>query len=1347
MILFGLLPGLCPAGFAQTQGDRHVQEAGIAFIRNFRPVEYGASSTNRHISQDHRGIMYFANEGGILEFDGVNWRIVSMPGQMAVRSLCEVNGRIYVGANSDFGYLTGGRSGATQFVSLKRHVPEAYRDFKGIWETLAIDDTVFFRSYDILFRWANGRISAWRSASLFHNAYVSGNQFFVREVNQGLKELRHDSLQMIPGGDRFDQQPVAAMLPIGDNKTLILSRFKGWFLYDGQKISDNFAAPDSFLATGLVIHAALLNEQKIAVATHRKGLGIFDLQGNLLQIIDKNAGLRDKAINFVYPDRDGGLWLALNDGLARVEVPSPFSKFSENNGLEGLVTRVLRHDGTIYVATTYGVFQLTNERDPSRKFMQLKGVSSTTYSLLPNAGQLLVGVNLGLFQLQNGILVPGKFRQSNPRINASITCMEPSYRHPRRSWLGTYQGLHQLDRDDSGSLYERRIGNFGKYVVGIAEDSVGGLWAGTRDGLYYLPSDKLDLLNTGDITKIEPRFYSTADGLPPKSVIPVRIDKHVCFATSAGLRRFDATNQRFLPDSSFGSILADTLLRIRSLAKGAGDDLWVCGRKGDQQVIGQIGLRPDGQSDWLRKPSLRFDTIGQIRSVYPDQDSVVWFGSAEGLVRYSLREQQSSPPAYSTLIRSVKSSGDSLIYQGMPTGVRGSNQRDQSHPQQLPFAANNLRFEFAAPSFGMHSNNVYRFLLHGYDNDWSPWQSETRKDYTGLPPGSYRFSVQARDNRGQVHKPDHYHFAIMAPWYRTWWAFIGYLLLVGGAIMVVFQWRMRQLRFRNLRLEALVEQRTATMREQAEKLAALDSMKSRFFANISHEFRTPLTLILGPLQDLMTRMQDKKMKSSLGLMQRNAQRLLRLINQLLDLSRLESGRLQLRAATGDFIGCLNGIVMSFATLAEQKNITLAIDHQIPDGLLSRLYFDRDKIEKVFINLVSNAFKFTPQGGAISVECRLASHETLEISVRDSGSGIAAGKLPFIFDRFYQAGDGESYQGEGTGIGLALARELVELHGGQIAVASEPGQGAEFIVTLPLGKEHLRDDQLVSANVADSMADEADSTLVTDESLLQEESTDLQDTLPAEEDRVILVVDDHRDMREYIRHHLCEDFFLVEAVNGTDGYNKATELLPDLILSDVMMPEMDGHQLCHALKTDEKTSHIPVILLTARAGEEDKVHGLETGADDYLTKPFNARELRTRVDNLITLRRQLRERFRREGLLLPRYTAVTSVEEVFIQKLMKIVEQHLEDENFSIEKLSGILHMSRRQLHRKIRALTNQSPTDFIRSTRLHRARQMLEKQAGTVSEIAYAVGFNNLSYFAKSFRAEFGVAPSDILNP
>jgi len=526
-------------------------------------------------------------------------------------------------------------------------------------------------------------------------------------------------------------------------------------------------------------------------------------------------------------------------------------------------------------------------------------------------------------------------------------------------------------------------------------------------------------------------------------------------------------------------------------------------------------------------------------------------------------------------------------------------------------------------------------------------------------------------------------------------------------------------------------------------LAEVDVLKTRMFSNISHELRNPLTLILDPIEQMLDDEQHKRPSSkTLKLMERNVKRMLSLINQLLDLSKLDAGKLKIELSQGDVIHHLKIIALSFTSLAEKKNIHYTIN--CPDEE-TVTYFDVDKMDKILTNLIGNALKYTDDGGTVSVNVETdiggarkrkysEGQEILQIEVRDTGNGIPEDELTKIFNRFYQVGGKDEPEKVGTGIGLSLTKELIDLLKGDIRVESKVNLGTRFNLSIPLGTSHL----------------EAADYVIVEEQEIPEKSTEEpvrsdkkdQPSQVGDDRQIILTVEDNEDIRTHITDHLAE-YHVMEAADGAEGLNIATEQLPDLVITDLMMPKMDGVELCEKLKTDERTSHIPVIMLTAKTSVEDRIEGLETGADDYLTKPFNIKELRVRVKNLIEQRQKLRERFRKELMLEPREIAVTSADERFITQSLEIIEKNLSDQDFNVEQFGSELAMSRMQLFRKIKALTDQSPSEYIRTIRLKRAAQLIKSNYGNLAEITYEVGFNNPSYFAKCFRELYGVAPSE----
>ncbi|MCD4683699.1 MAG: response regulator, partial [Bacteroidales bacterium] len=708
----------------------------------------------------------------------------------------------------------------------------------------------------------------------------------------------------------------------------------------------------------------------------------------------------------------------------------------------------------------------------------------------------------------------------------------------------------------------------------------------------------------------------------------------------------------------------------------------------------------------------------------------------------SLYENREPPPVVITrfLVRNKEMNPDSSIL--FKKQIR------------LDYDQNFFSFEFATLDYFDPQKNEYAYMLEGLDDNWTYSGNQRIARYTKVPPGSYVFRVKGSNNDGYWNEAGaSIAITILPPPWKTWWAYTIYGIFFIGLIVA---WRRYDLKRQRLKQDLEIEH------VEAEKLKELDTMKSRFFANISHEFRTPLTLILGPLHRVFSKTSDEETKQDLNIMQRNARRLQTLINQLLSLSKLESGKMKLLAKEENIVALVNGYIQSFESLAKQKKIDLTFNSTEEN---IQLFVDKDKIEKILYNLLSNAFKFTGAGGRIEVEITPlppsrgdtlpttfspfeGGQRGVKISISDTGRSIPQEKLEHIFDRFYQADDSFSKDQEGTGIGLALTKELVELHHGSITVESHEGKGTKFTIYFPLGSEHLKPEEIVDSIEPDEMIEPAEHIIQFTESNSQELTTDddgEKDTKP-----LLLIVEDNDDLRSYIRSYLIKDYQISEASDGEMGFEKSIEKIPDLVVSDVMMPKMDGFELCKKLKTDERTSHIPVILLTARAGKESKMEGLEIGADDFITKPFDVDELLIRIKNLIKQRNELQDQFLKNAekiglsqlMGLPA-SGITSMDQKFLKRAVDTVEEHLDDFEFSVDQFTNEMAVSQMQLYRKLKALVNFSANEFIRSIRLSHAAQLIKKKSDNIAQISYAVGFNNPSYFAECFKKQFGVSPSE----
>ena len=656
----------------------------------------------------------------------------------------------------------------------------------------------------------------------------------------------------------------------------------------------------------------------------------------------------------------------------------------------------------------------------------------------------------------------------------------------------------------------------------------------------------------------------------------------------------------------------------------------------------------------------------------------------------------------------------------------------------IPFSDNYISFEFAALDYNNPEKIQYAYMMEGFDKDWIYSGNQRFATYTNLDAGDYKFRVKSTNSDGVWNEEGTtIKVTILPPWWQTWWAYIIYALSFISILYFMRQFELKRVKLRNeLQLKDI----------EAKKLQEVDKLKSRFFANISHEFRTPLTLILGLTNKLSSRNADIEARKDHNVIRKNADRLLQLINQLLELSKLEAGSTKIQASKTDLVKFLRRVLSSFISIADQKKIQILFNgNPLSDQSSEKevfLYLDIEKFETVIYNLLSNALKFSPEGEKLEVE--VISHlQSVEIKITNTGIGIPKEKLPFVFNRFYQVDESMQRDHEGSGIGLALVKEIVDLHNGEINVLSDGERWTTFLIKLNVGRAHFNPDEVTDEIIEIDKPTTVPEKL--DEELLSEEVTSDKalKNIDKSEAKIILLVEDNFDLRNYISEQLEDEFTIFEAENGEKGLEMAGEMIPDLIVSDIMMPKMNGYELCKKIKMDFKTSHIPVILLTAKAAREDKIEGLELGADDYLVKPFDPDELKLRVQNLIKSRQLLREKLRIELLQKPKEVSVPSTERVFLENVNTTIEENIENENFGVDELSRAIGLSRSQLHRKIKAICSQSTTEFIRNFRLQRATDLLKQDAGNIAEIAYMVGFGSQAYFTKSFQELFGCSPSE----
>ncbi len=1051
----------------------------------------------------------------------------------------------------------------------------------------------------------------------------------------------------------------------------------------------------------------------------------------------------------IYQDNSGILWVGNDQGVEKLNPNKLSFKHYKHNPMNPKSLRgntifefLEDTDKNIWVATTFGLDKFLIEKNEfmhinfgEYKFGELSnGVLSLHKDKL---GRLWVGTwGRGLIYIESEEQnkTSPKFTEfmNNPRDTTSIcgdVVMALYEDESGMLWIGTEDGGVSKLALYSDNLSKPKFINYkndpnnhtsltSNRVYDIYGDRSNEIWFLTMNGL-----DKFDKNRNVFIHYVhkndDPQSLSSND------ILGVFEDKSGNFwvGTTSGLNQFDRETQESIKYTHLDGLPSDITIGIREDDSG---NLWISTEKG----LSKFNPASKSFINYNAKDGLQGNEFNQL-SYLRSQDGALFFGGLNGFSMFhpdSIKENTRIPQIVFTEFQ--------LNNITVPIGFDSTSNRTVlknsiTETKEIELYHNDrvISFGFAALDFHNPEKNKYAYLLAGFEDDWNYTDASRRHiTYTNLDPGTYILKIKGSNNYGYWNEGGaSIRIIIFPPWWQTTWAYIIYALIILS--IIYFTWR---LQLRRIRIKHDYEM----SKFEAEKMHEVDEMKSRFFANISHEFRTPLTLIFGPAKDISEKTKEQDTKQNAGLIKRNASRLYGLVNQLLDLSKLEAGRMTLETTEQNIIPLLKGLVLSFTSLAERKKITLKFN-TIEENL--DVYVDKDKVEKIINNLLSNAFKFTPEGGNIDFTVEKMINE-VEMRIADNGIGISKQRIDKVFDRFYQVDESHTRESEGTGIGLALTKELVELHKGKIKAESKEGEGTTLTVQLPLGKDHLKPEDIVERKVKTETEVTEEETELIPETDNRKEKTDV-DVLLDTDKPLLLIVEDNSDVRKYIISHLESDYRIQEAVDGEDGLEQAMNHIPDLIISDVMMPKMDGFELCNKLKTDERTSHIPIIMLTAKATSQDKIEGYETGADDYIMKPFDATELKARIKNLIDIRIKLHEKFSSDDYSIPK--ELNSIDEQFIKRVLGVINEHISEEEFSIEELGKESAMSRAQMYKKIKALTGKSPSLFLRSVRLSKAKKMIKVGKGTISEIAYSVGYSSPAYFTKCFSDEFGYSPSD----
>ncbi|MDN5217196.1 two-component regulator propeller domain-containing protein [Fulvivirgaceae bacterium BMA12] len=1334
------------------------------------------------IVQDHQGFIWFGTRSGLYRYDGYGFKafvppkdsLSSLRGNLIESLFLDNNGFIWIGTKSD-GVSRFDPKNQT-FLHLQ-HDDDNQKSISG--------NRIVFISQDhegnLWFASRSNGINklAWDHVNNSHafNRYLPGievNSFYIDQ--QGIFWLATENTGLFrfdPKSEQFeniiDKLGVRAVVADRNEEYLWFGTWtKGLFrvsfdqLRKGNYTFVNYKS-DKDLSADAIFSLYFDRDDDLWVGTWGGGLKKYlpetdQFQGFKKDYFSSNSLTHDIVLS-IYEDDMGMLWVGTNGGgvnkmdkRRKKFYHLSFDPFNQNSLSSEHVLSIFKTGNQAWIGLNNGgLNKVTFRSKRDYTISRYSSILNSYYHAANNISAVLKDSehNFWIGDLDHGLFFckgdepascPGllHFLPDTGQFGIKGRKITRIYEDSDKNiWIGTQRdGLMRVEKGKNGNLKR-----FIKYrfeavkhndlghsrITSIVEDKFGFLWVGTFRGLYKL-SRSLETRLLGDHVEpdqtvyfkdyiINAIFFDEQDKLwigTPDGLLEVTFEK----------------DTRSIKAHNFKQGLTSNI--IKSIVGDDNGKIWVSTNGGISQVTANSGdVRNYDRSDGLKNSWFSHDCV------FKDAEGWLYFGGHKGVSYFhpdSIIDNLQKPQlAFTNLYvngnQEVKVGETYFGEMLLPQAVNYTDAISLNHKIR------EITLEFSSFDFTANNNLLYKYKIEGYHDDWINIGTQRSIAINNLSGGEYEVKVSAANGDGYWNEQGiSMKLDIMpAPW-KTWWAYTSYFIVV---LLIIF------FMLRTIILQNNLRNRLKLIKFQREKELELNDLKLRFFTNISHELRTPLTLIKGPLQDLMSLENSSNFaKDKYRLMSRSVNRLLKLVNQLLEFRKVETENMVLKISKSDIIKFCKEVFDSFDDPANEKKLVFSFLHNVP---IFYLYFDREKIETICYNLLSNAIKFSPEKEKVTVTLRAPVNqgEYFEIVVADNGKGIAPGDTHRIFDRFYQAKDSID-NNTGSGVGLALVKRLVTLHSGTIQVESVLGKGSKFIVRLPADDSWFR--QLDNYQVVEDSDEKAVTDRDGDRDYLHdfEHNQEVSTQSSVHPDtNVMMLVEDNVDLRYYLKTLFDKDFDVVEAKDGNEGLDKVNRLIPDVIISDIMMPEMDGIEFCRRIKNDVKTSHIPIILLTAKTASESQMTGIKTGADDYIGKPFNPEILKAKVNSLLKNRSKLMQYFKKQIILQPSEIPGGDGEEEFLRSAVKIVEQNLNSPTFTTQDMLGEMGMSQPTLYRKLKALTGYSISQFIRSVRLKRAAQMLQTGKYNISDAAYSSGFNDLKHFRKSFQKQYGMTPTE----
>lgn len=1322
------------------------QQSGMPISEHFDTTDISKNPQNFNIKQDKKGFIYIGNGSGILVFDGVRWKTISYGGLPFRNFDFSQDGNIYTGTVGDLGYFRADKTGNWIFTSLLDGLKDV-PSISGVYEVLVDGDYVYYSTSSHFFFYHPELGMQWFENELFVFDFVIDNHKLLI-TSSGEKRYYFD-----PASQKLDQILdtieesilIKGFSKLNDGSLLAHSQNKLFY----RNFSDNNSyslipkntEADSWLLDKRISDLVQMGNGKLAISTEKNGIVIIDQYGGLDRFYNANHGLKNNNVTSLYVDREQSLWVSsLSDGVSRVEINSPISYFSTAEKFSLSITTAPFNESVIFGAID-GLFKLIPASSPDElaKLNKLNVNIKGAMSFLPDDEELLVGHFDGIsflsFDAENNChlttvhdAVLDKGYDVRQIIRSKIS--------PDFAYAVSRDGLIQLQKKNGKWISKGLLSEITDSLYSTLEDSKGNLWLGTQTGTYYY----LEQLDKWPTVKISELNYPKSR--PPTVASLFSLDEHILFNNGVDneLKVFSFETKQLIksPMAYWDEQGLHGLEFLYQDKKGLG---WFVTKSS------QIGTLTRDQTE---KYNVDFSSLDHLQlefilGITHTKDNILWINSKDTITRYDTSKKVIEAKLRSPVLTMIEQIGTGRILY--------SNNNFDKKTTNLIFQPeeNTIRMHYTSAEFSHRKTTEYRYRRVN-SNDWSDWQKNTNIELTNLDPGIHQLEIQYRTNPKVVSPILAINLERLPFWYQTWWGFLSIaltLIFLTLAFNIAFiSMRHKKIVERSRELRKEVQERTRDIQNHYDEIRKINEAKERLFGNFSHEFRTPLSLSIGPLKEVLRsgNTGDEMNERHLKMVLRNNLHMMDLLGQILDIKKLSADKMPVNILKIKASDNLKYCIQRFQSFAEQSNIGFKEIGLEQDFFL---YIDPDHFEKIILNLLSNAVKYSPAQSVIEVGMETCD-QRVKIWVKDQGIGISKEDKKYIFDRYYQGEKPPNRTQAGTGIGLALVKELVDLHQAKVEVVSHAGEGACFIVNFQV-KNKYYDSNLYSQY-------EKEPGPRCDEQPLCFELEDIKTDIK-EEMKTVLVIDDNDELRQFIRTILQSQYNVLEAENGQEGLQKAQDEQPDVIVSDIMMPILDGLQLAKKLKASTKTDYIPLILLTARATKTSIVEGLQSGADDYLSKPFFSEELNARIAAQIAQKKRYANQLLKQFKLkneTPSSSAtieknkLSPSEERFSKDLNSVLQKNLSDPDFDVEKMYQELNVTRSTLFRNVKKLFECTPKYLLKTRRLECALYILKTQNGRVSEVAYAVGFHSLSNFSRAFSSHFGLPPTrfnDIPNP